>query len=339
MSTLLDLGEREILRTLIPKFANGAGDDCAVIETSAGQFVVTTDPVPPPAAHLIGQDDDPYWMGWLLVTINVSDLAAAGARPLGFVAAIEAEASRSVESFERLFLGVSDCCKQAGIPYVGGNIRESSKLSGVGTAFGICDNYPALTRRGAADGDLVISVGAGGTFWRDATRLLAGAKLPDKLSSNVFSPRSQIQYMSEFARRGLISAAMDNSDGLLPTLAELASKNGLGIELNLDFLTVSDVAAENAADGARFWFGWGDWNVIACVSPNHFQGLQHLADRLGADVREIGQISNKFSNVVMRRGGVVVPAPRLESERFSRDSWMTIGISEYVRLLREVQIP
>jgi thiamine-monophosphate kinase len=61
MAKLIDLGEREIFKQFIPRFADGAGDDCAIIQTPYGRLVVTTDPVPAPAG--IGRDDDPFWMG------------------------------------------------------------------------------------------------------------------------------------------------------------------------------------------------------------------------------------------------------------------------------------
>src|ERR1700704_3453160 len=122
MQELIDLGERNILNTIIPRFVSGAGDDCASIKLPVGQLVATTDPVPPPAAATIGRDGDPFWMGWLLVTINASDLAAAGALPLAFLAAIECEASREVSEFERLLEGISSACGDTGLAYVGGNI-------------------------------------------------------------------------------------------------------------------------------------------------------------------------------------------------------------------------
>ena len=74
---LCDVGERKLLRGLIRKHCQVAGDDCAVLSVALDSVVVTTDPAPPPAAKVIGADDDPYWMGWLLVTINASDLAAS----------------------------------------------------------------------------------------------------------------------------------------------------------------------------------------------------------------------------------------------------------------------
>jgi thiamine-monophosphate kinase len=104
LQILRDLGEREILRAIVPKFCQSAGDDCAIISLSGMDLVLTTDPVPPPAARVIGNDPDLYWMGWLLVIINCSDLAAAGASPIAFLCAAEAPPNLTVNDFER-FLG------------------------------------------------------------------------------------------------------------------------------------------------------------------------------------------------------------------------------------------
>src|ERR1017187_10744075 len=113
-TTLRDLGERYILRHIIPEYCERAGDDCAVMNLPSSDIIVTTDPVPVPAARLIGGDPDPYWVGWLLVVINASDLAAAGAPPLGFVSALELEADSAVELLQRLLLGTRDACRIEG---------------------------------------------------------------------------------------------------------------------------------------------------------------------------------------------------------------------------------
>jgi thiamine-monophosphate kinase len=339
MPRLIDLGEREILKKIIPRFTSGAGDDCACLEISAGQLVATTDPVPPPAAASIGGDDDPFWMGWLLVTINVSDLAAAGAVPLGFLAAIECESDRSTTSFERLLEGIKASCEEAGIAYVGGNLREAARLSAVGTAFGVCKSYNALTRIGARDGDLLISVGQGGAFWRDALRLLAGKDIGQKSDSPVFRPTSQIRFMHQLAERHLVNAAMDNSDGLLPTLNELAGKNVLGVTVDLDALLVPNLTTEENDDSARYWLGWGDWNVIASASPDHEAKISEIASTLGVPIYRIGSFTKEHAGVILKRGDKFEAAPRLESERFASDSWMLKGINEYVRMLKTVQLP
>jgi thiamine-monophosphate kinase len=337
-TSLIDLGERRILKEIIPLFTTGAGDDCACLEISGGWLLATTDPVPPPAAAGIGQDDDPFWMGWLLVTISVSDLAAAGAVPLGFLAAIECESNRTTDSFERLLSGVKASCEDAGIAYVGGNLREAGKLSAVGTALGVCEGYSPLRRTGARDGDLIMSIGQGGVFWRDATRLSSGKQAKSKQESPVFMPRSQIRIMHRLAERKLISAAMDNSDGLLPSLKELASKNSMGIILDLQGLTVPGLNEEEVADAWRFWLGWGDWNVIACVSPANEAEVMKIGATVGASICKIGQVNSAHEGVLLQDKTDLYRAPRLESERFARDSWMTKGIGEYIRMLKETRV-
>src|SRR5437762_13765694 len=122
--TLQDFGEREIIREILPRYTSGIGDDCAILNVKSSHLVVTTDPVPEPASKLLGGDPDPYWTGWLLVIINASDLAAAGANPDAFLAAIEAPATTPVDDFERFLSGVSDACSAEGLQYIGGNLRE-----------------------------------------------------------------------------------------------------------------------------------------------------------------------------------------------------------------------
>jgi thiamine monophosphate kinase len=145
--------------------------------------------------------------------------------------------------------------------------------------------------------------------------------------------------MQILAQKELIGAAMDNSDGLLPTLAELSSKNGLGILLDLERLRVPGVRTEGT-DAARLWLGWGDWNIIAAVNPDHYEQIEKLATAQDVRVTPIGSFTSEFSGVCVQRSGVRMDAPRLESERFARDSWMLAGgVEKYVDLLMHAKLP
>ena len=130
MSKLYDLGERQLVDQVIRKHCSVAGDDCAFLHLPGSRLAITTDPVPEPAAFVLAGDPDPYWKGWLLVTINASDLAAAGADPLGFVASVEAPPDTSVEELDRLLQGIEDACVTEKIEYVGGNLREAKVFFG-----------------------------------------------------------------------------------------------------------------------------------------------------------------------------------------------------------------
>jgi len=145
--------------------------------------------------------------------------------------------------------------------------------------------------------------------------------------------------MHRLAAKGLIHAAMDNSDGLLPSLNEIAAKNGLGLVVDLDALEVPGLQKTEGIDAVRCWMGWGDWNVIACVSPEQHAEILGIARDREAVICVIGKMTSKHSGVHLSRKEVVVAAPRLESERFARDSWMSLGIHEYVRMLVSLELP
>jgi thiamine-monophosphate kinase len=338
MLTLADLGEREIIREVLPRFCGSVGDDCAVVPVCEDwDLVLTTDPAPVPAAQTIAGEHDLWFMGWLAATINASDLAAAGAAPVAFLAAIEAPREMPMSDFERLLAGIRDACAEEKLPYVGGNLREAKQLSIVGTAVGKCRHRAALNREGASVGDMLVSIGAGGVFWRDALRATRGLPVT-KEHSPLFSPRSQLRYMGDLAQTGAISAAIDNSDGLLPSATQLAVSSGVGIEVHLDALKVDDMGGLSGIDPARFWLGWGDWNVVAAVDPKRFDALKQAADSTGASVHVIG-LCDSGRGVRLRRGDSVIAAPRLESERFAPDSWFATGVDSYVNRLLSVDLP
>lgn len=339
MPDLRSLGERRIVSEILPDYVVGIGSDCATIDLANAQIVTTTDPAPEPAAKLLGGDTDLYWMGWLLVVINASDLSAAGAAPLAFLAALEVPPTLSIEDFRRLLLGIKECCEAEGLRYAGGNLREGPRVSAVGTAIGLSPRAGAISRKGARLGDVLVSIGRGGLFWRDVLSLRAGVSL-DKDSSPLFRPRSQLALMQRLAAKFPVAAAIDNSDGLLPTLQQFAAANGLRIVLDLEQLSVSDVPRSTGPiDPARLWLGWGDWNVVVALPETLVAPVQRLAEDSGGFVLPIGRFLEGGPEVVLKRGDALSPAPRLESERFAADSWFSAGIDAYLGQLMQVRIP
>jgi thiamine-monophosphate kinase len=277
-------------------------------------------------------------MGWLLAVINASDLAAAGAAPLAFLAAIEVEPMRPMNEFRRFLAGLQDSCTNEGLKYIGGNLREGPRLTSVGTAIGTVESGRMLTRRGARPGDVLVSIGQGGVFWRDALTVVRGGKLPDKRASPVFAPHSEIRAMNALTNARLIRCAIDNSDGLLPSLLELAVANSCSVILDLEALTVLKSDHLNI-DPARLWLGWGDWNILAAVAPSDFEAAARAIAGLGTTVSRIGEFRNAGSEVLLRRGDTLVSSPRLESERFAVDSWFSAGIEGYIDSLLAVVLP
>jgi len=337
MSTLGELGERRILREIIPRFADAIGDDCAAVEGGDGTLVITTDPVPVPAALLIGLESDLFWTGWLLVTINASDIAASGALPLAFVAALDLPRDLEVRKLERLLSGIRDSCTANGLLYVGGNLREADRVRAVGTAIGRSARTP-LGRKGASDGDLAVVIGQGGRFWADVERFKAGLPL-NKATSPLYSPVSQATHMHKLHAAGLVRCAMDTSDGLSPALTEMALANKLGIEVDMPSIRAGGDFADVKERSERLWMGWGDWTILAAVRPSDLRSLEREVKASGTVCTPIGRFVSGDPNVVLRDGDRRLMMGRLESERFASDSWFEIGIDEYRRRLQSFELP
>lgn len=334
---LCDLGERRILDEIIPKFANGIGSDCAVFSLQSSYLAVSTDPVPKPAAHAIAGDDDLFWMGWLLVTINASDIAASGARPHSFYASLDLPRDLELTKLERLLSGIRAACDRHSFIYAGGNLREGPIVSAVGTALGLASSE-CLTRFGAQAGSYVVVIGESGRFWSDVLRFQSGETL-DRATSPLFSPVAKTQEMVALHIERLVTCSMDTSDGLAPTLVELSKVNGMRIDVDLVELRRSAKGLTHLERVERLAMGWGDWTVVVSVPEGNIERVLELRASGVLSATVLGRFSEGPAGVYLRDGIDTIPLGRLESERFAEDSWFLKGVGEYQRQLSLLPLP
>lgn len=348
--TLGEIGERSLVKDVLqPRYVVGSpmfGDDCAQIRGlngSQSHLVATTDPCPVPAAHYLGFEDYYYW-GWLLATINLSDLAAAGATPSAMLTSYVLPSSMTLSAFVRLLDGVDECCSMNGTEVIGGNLKEGPEVSLSATAIGVCAEVP-LSRRGARVGDAVLVIGDLGLFWAGffATQrnLSVLAANREYLQSNLLTPQPKVAVGAALARNRLVSAAVDNSDGLFPSLVALCEANGVGIDLDFSGIAFPPVALSVAEaldiDPIRFALGWGDWQLVVTCNPNLTDPIVRCGYAHGTSVHHIGEVVAKPGVSLTHEGrtGALLP---LESERFSADSWFVVGLDEYARRMLELPL-
>ncbi|GLH95596.1 thiamine-phosphate kinase [Phytohabitans aurantiacus] len=344
-ATLGDLGEQKIIELILrPRYTTAEfrfGDDCASVRVPNGAawLVTTTDPCPEPVAALIGYLD-PYFRGWLLATINLSDLAAAGAEPLGLLTSLVLPADTAVDSFSRLLDGIDDCCATAGTRVIGGNIKEGQKWELTATAIGTCDTSP-LSRSGAEPGDAVLVIGDMGSFWAGYFAKTRGLVLPsehdDFVMANVLRPQPKVAVGLAMRRANLVSACIDNSDGLYTSLSSLARANGMGVRVDLSSISVPPPVAAVAelldVSPERFALGWGDWQLICTTRSSNVEAVRATCNEIGVPVTTIGEMVSGDSVQVthLGRAGQLIT---LDSQRFTPDSWFTTGLDAYAdRLL------
>ncbi|MEU7790220.1 thiamine-phosphate kinase [Amycolatopsis sp. NPDC049159] len=325
-----DLGERGIQEYVLrPRYdgVEGFGDDSALLAAlcSPSELVATTDSCPTPVVVELMGEPDLYHAGWLLATINLSDLAATGAEPLGLVAAYTLSKKTTVRDFERLLDGVDDCCAEHGTRIAGGDTRDGEPMQLTATAIGRCAPGSRLRRSGACAGDRLLLVGSPGYLWAAALLHDGRATLPeparDEVRRRACRPTAQLKAGQVLAAAGLAQAAMDVSDGLFATVRALCEANGLGAAVTGEY-ELDEPVAEVARQSGFLPFDlaqtWGDWSLVAVARAEDVDLATKALRAEGIVAQEIGVFTADRRITV---GPAARPWRGIAQERFSDSSW------------------
>lgn len=344
-----ELGERRIVEEILrPRYSRDAdrfGDDCALIteghSVGGGTVVATTDPCPEPMAVLLGYDRL-YYRGWLLATINLSDLAAAGARPVAMLTSLVLRNDTTVSELRDLLDGIDHCCGICNTRVVGGNLKEGAKIDISATAIGICETGGRLSRAGCEEGDLIVVVGDLGSFWAGTLAVRHHVTMDEstekRLLHNVLTPVPKVGIARELVEKGTLKACIDNSDGLYPSLVQLADANQVRMHISMDGIQfpeqVMSICSTLGIDPVRLALGWGDWQLIASLDTAKLRELEDVGARHRVPTFVIGRVE-RGRGVVLEHHGKIGPMMPIDSQRFTRDSWFTAGIESYIDLMVE----
>jgi thiamine-monophosphate kinase len=175
-----------------------------------------------------GLYDDPYLIGWMLATINFSDLAAVGAEPLGLLITVNYSSRQDETYFSRLAEGISDACRKLKTFVLGGDTNEGRELLLSGCAIGLVPKGSTVSRMGAKPGHKLYLTGPAGignvyAFLR-LTR--SGPQLPG-LAYRPVARLAEGKLIRRFA-----GCAMDTSDGVIHTVDTLMRLNHCRFVLN-----------------------------------------------------------------------------------------------------------
>jgi thiamine-monophosphate kinase len=324
-----DLGERGIQeRVLGPRYRDteGFGDDSALLGVVDGssELVATTDTCPSLVLDLLGEPDL-YHSGWLLATINLSDLAAAGAEPMGLVVNYTLPKATTVRDFERLLDGVDDCCAAHGTRVVGGDIRDGEVRQLTASAVGRCAPGRRIRRSGARAGDSLLLVGSPGYLWAAALVTVGSVTLPEparhKIWQRASRPMAQLRAGRLLGTAGLAQAAMDVSDGLFATVRALCTANDLGAAITGTFELeppLDEVAKQSGLQPFDLAQTWGDWGLVVTTRAEDVGLATEKLRKEGILAQEIG-IFTADRRIAL--GAEAMPWKGIAQERFSDSSW------------------
>ena len=263
----------------------GPGDDCAVLRATPGtETCVTTD------ALIENVHFDPSLftdtdIGHKALAVNLSDLAAMGARPRWFVASIACRPTDSAR-IPHLARGMAALAARCGAFLVGGNFARAEALSLHIAAAGEVPRGRALTRAGACWGDRIYVTGELG----DAALALAMRKSgrpPAALLRRQARPEPRLA--AGLTARRFASAAIDLSDGLLQDLERVLEASGVGAQVDARRVPTSRAFRAAAGPIDLALAGGEDYELLLFVPPAKAPAFERACERAREKVTCIGE--------------------------------------------------
>ena len=224
-----DIGEKELVRYIISNSRDITPDDTAVTNFNNTNLISTCDMLI--QSRHFPKNMSYFDMGFKAVTVNVSDLAAMGAEPLGFLLAMAIPKDLKLDYFKEIIDGVLKACDYYSIPLIGGDTNEASEIIITGTALGLTDK--PLMKNTYQMGDLIAVTGDIGL----AALGFEMDSLKGIYAKHALRPKARI-------KEGLIlkdyaTSATDITDGLASELYEI-KRDGFGFMIHEEMLNVSD---------------------------------------------------------------------------------------------------
>lgn len=273
-----------------PSVVLGIGDDCALLRPALGQQAISTDLLVE-GRHFL-PDANPVALGHKCLAVNLSDLAAMGARPVAFTLALSLPDAdpRWLQGFSEGLFALAD---QHDCALIGGDTTKGPRVICI-TVFGEIDSLAALRRDAALVGDDIWISGTLG----DARLALAGrlgelpldATMLEQAAVRMDRPTPRVAL--GMALVGVAHAAIDISDGLGGDLGHILKRSAVGATLNIDALPAGPVLAlQPQALRREYCIAGGDDYELCFTAPkSHRTAVLDAARSAGTAVARVGQI-------------------------------------------------
>jgi thiamine-monophosphate kinase len=241
---------------------------------------------------------DNYQIGWMAVTVSVSDLAAVGAKVLGLLLDLKIPNNFDAISLKKLKNGINDACNFYGCYVFGGDTNTNNKLQVGSTALGFCKNK--LMRTGMNPSDVLYvsdKVGLGSSY--AYSRFMGNDKID-------YLPRAKIkegQLLSEFA-----SSCIDTSDGMFPAICQLMEINNLGFNLEIPFKdilhnTCLKISEEKHLPHWIFMCGpHGEYELLFTIPLNKIKKFENEVKNINWKPIRVGHVNNKSKELISVEG-------------------------------------
>lgn len=284
--------------------ALGIGDDAALLSAPAAgeQWALSTDTLVEGVHFAAGTAAED--LGHKALAVNLSDLAAMGARPFAALLALTLPTADDpwLRGFSR---GFGALLRQYGLSLVGGDTTRGP-LSLTVTVIGRVPAGFALRRAGADVGDIVAVTG---TLGDAALALRLGTAAPAELLRRLHRPEPRIA--AGLALRALAHAAIDLSDGLLADLGHVCEASGVGASIRADLIPASPAFLAAAPDDALALqaAGGDDYELCVCLPPEKVSEAVAVLAECGLTLTVVGRCTREPGVRLLDAAGSPVSLP------------------------------
>jgi thiamine-monophosphate kinase len=292
----------------------GLKDDAALLECRAGHQLVATVDALIEGVHYL-PTDPPDLVARKLLRVNLSDVAAKGARPLYYLLVTALPASFGDDWIARFAAGLAEDQREFGIALLGGDSVATPGPAMLSlTALGEVAIGAEIRRSGARPGDRIWVSGTIGDACLGLAVLRGGhASLPEAHRAFLAGRFQVPQPRTTLGPRltGVARAMCDVSDGLVADLAHICEASGVGATLRLPALPLSPAARRIVQDepeiAVRLATGGDDYELLFTAPPEAGAAIAQLSAETGVPVTSIGEIEAGGGVRMLDENGRPVP--------------------------------
>jgi thiamine-monophosphate kinase len=301
-----------------PEWGRGLIDDVAALPSRPGYDLILTKDAMVEGVHFL--PDDPWeTVAKKLLRVNLSDLAAKGAEPFGYLLACFWPTESGWKEREAFAAGLAEDQAKFRVHLLGGDtVVTPGPASFSLTALGWVPKGRTVARAGVQPGDLIVVTGMIGDGFLGLKAARGELALEDERVAALIAHYRTPEPRTDFAPvvREHAAAALDVSDGLIADMGHMAKASGVGIVIDLEKLPLSRAATawlETRVDPLAaltdLATGGDDYEIVMAVPPGAFDSLKREADARHLRLTVLGE-AVRGTGVTVRYGGETVPVTR-----------------------------
>src|SRR6266536_535091 len=329
LTKIAELGEFGLIARLTaglppsPDVITGVGDDAAILDIGSNDVLVATCDVQVEDTHFRLRGITPHDIGRRALAVNLSDIAAMGARPRFALISLLVPPTLDVAVLDGIYAGLREEAAQFDVALVGGNIaRNAERLIIDITLLGTGTRNKLLRRDTAKAGEAVMVTGSLGSAAAGLLVLedeqLAAKVAPENLVGVLAAQRTPTPRVAagQWLAQHAVTTGIDVSDGLAADISHICEASGVGVQIEAESLPIQPETASVAALAGQdpqnlALFGGEDYELLFTVSTDRAHALaRELFDATGVKATAIGTICMGSAITLFREGK---PSPLLST--------------------------